>query len=68
MEDARRILQPVAGATGKKANAADLIRERMRSVRGVLHRFLNPITGHTRAFYLCFTLKSVFLSFYFEYQ
>jgi len=40
MGDARQILQPVAGATGNKAKATDLIRERMRSPQGVLQRFL----------------------------
>jgi hypothetical protein len=39
MGDTKRILQPVASAKGKKAKAADLIRERMRSLRGVLQKF-----------------------------
>jgi hypothetical protein len=34
MEDARRILQPVSGATGKKANVADFMLERRRSHEG----------------------------------
>jgi hypothetical protein len=47
MRDAKRILQPVAGATGKKAKAADLILEKMRSPREVWQRFPEAVTKRT---------------------